>query len=233
MYFKQYTLLTANTTGAFFIMAKHKTKLPSCGLFLGAGVYNQQTGMLVCSGKAFTYWVPDNPSPYETIDKVVEENQGNTIQFWPEAVPHPQKEQLSLRAGGYRHRNTEPDWENHKNLSIDEFKEFKTHASRRGAGLLKFAKEAKKKGIYTTFIYSDSEPEWSQQLKDLGEYYIGYDFGERFSFAFNDTLTKGKDLSKFTLKELADELMRIVKKHVDDRMQKAGAMSWQPAATST
>lgn len=202
-------------------MAKHKTKLPSCGLFLGAGVYNQQTGMLVCSGKAFTYWVPDNPSPYETIDMIVKENQGNTAQFWPgSGGASPKRAAYVYALEDIGIEIPEPDWENHKNLSIKEFKEFKTHASRRGAGLLKFAKEAKKKGIYTTFIYSDSEPEWSAQFNKLGEYYIGYDFGERFSFAFNETLIKDKDITKFTLKDLSDELMRIVKEHVDDRHAK-------------
>ncbi|MEI7435802.1 MAG: hypothetical protein WCL16_03220 [bacterium] len=155
-------------------MAKNKTKLPACGLFLGSGIY-EHSGRLVCSGKAFTYWSPDYPTARQTVDLIVRDNQGNTAQFW-----------------------------------------------QNGQTLLEMAQSAISQGLYVTFLYSNAEAGVSAQFKSLGDHYLGYDFGERYSFGIYDQdLPLGKTLDEITLKDMADGLMRKVAAHVDER-HKAG-----------
>ncbi len=155
-------------------MSKKAIKLPECGLFLGSGVY-PHGGRLLCSGKAFTYWSPDYPLPRDTVDLILQANQGNTLQFW----------------------------EN-------------------GQELLDLAKAAVSKGIYVTFLYSNASPEISAQFKNLGDFYLGYDFGERYSFSVYDKDPAfSKDPKDITLKDLADNLLRKVAAHVEER-HKAG-----------
>lgn len=88
--------------------------------------------------------------------------------------------------------------------------------------LLGMAKSAVSQGLYVTFLYSNATPEVSAQFKSLGDHYLGYDFGERYTFGIYDQdLAPGKTLADITLKDLADGLMRKVADHVDER-HKAG-----------
>ncbi len=98
-----------------------------------------------------------------------------------------------------------------------------------GAPLLELAKAATSKGLYITFLYSDAPPEISAQFKDFGDQYLGYDFGERYTFRLDHEESpglgkgagKGSASQTVTLKDLADSLMRKVAEHVDER-HKAG-----------
>jgi hypothetical protein len=165
-------------------MSKHdKMSLPACGLFLGSGIYDH-SGKLVCSGKAFTYWAPDFPSARETVDLIVQDNQGNTAQFWQS-----------------------------------------------GEALLALAKAATAQGLYVTFLYSSAPAEISAQFKSLGKQYLGYDFGERYTFGIYDQdLPPGKTLAEVTLEDLAHGLMGKVAAHVKERHE----TGWGPVmATSS
>lgn len=91
-----------------------------------------------------------------------------------------------------------------------------------GQALLAMARAAVEQGLYVTFLYSDAPPEVAARFKDMGEHYLGYDFGERYTFGIYDQeLPAGKTLGDVTLKDLADGLMSRVAAHVEER-QKAG-----------
>jgi hypothetical protein len=97
--------------------------------------------------------------------------------------------------------------------------------------LLDLARAAVAQGIYVTCIYSKASPDVSAQLKSLGDLYIGYDFGERYTFGIVDQkLPAGKTPADVTLTDLTEDLMRKVAEHVAERHQ-AG---WGPVmATSS
>ena len=82
---------------------------------------------------------------------------------------------------------------------------------------MRFAKAAAEKGIYTTCLYTDAAPQWSKQLKSLGDWYLGYDFGERFTFRFDDLNISEEALGKVTLKEHVDNFIEKVREHVSQR----------------
>ena len=84
--------------------------------------------------------------------------------------------------------------------------------------MLSLAKEARDAGIYVTLLYSSAPPEISKRLiPELGKWYLGYDFGERYTFS----LYKEWEDRGASLRSLADEYMGRVHKHVTDR-QKTG-----------
>ena len=98
-----------------------------------------------------------------------------------------------------------PDWKTGEHVYAVKEQVLKEHKDRFGAGLLRFMKEAKKRGIYTTFIYTNSEQKWIDRFKEVGKYYLGYDFGERYACSFKSTLERtGKPAEAITLDDLAD-----------------------------
>ena len=77
--------------------------------------------------------------------------------------------------------------------------------------LLDLARKAKAKGLYATCIYSDATNDIPKKvMSELGQSWIGYDFGERFVFGIYDDWTgRGK-----TLTALAENYMNRVHQHV-------------------
>ena len=77
--------------------------------------------------------------------------------------------------------------------------------------LLDLARKAKAKGLYATCIYSDATNDIPKRvMSELGQSWIGYDFGERFVFGLYDDWTgRGK-----TLTALAENYMNRVHQHV-------------------
>ncbi len=203
---------------------KHKKKnssqikLPECGIFIGSGIYPMSADYLLCTLHGHLSWAVQTFSPQEIINKIIEDNQGNLAQLWGHSrgySPAVLSEWIyALDEIGIT--IPDPDWENGKYLRKEDCIEFKTYADRYGAGFLRFAKEAQKKGIYTTFIYTDGHPQWSQQLNSLGKHYLGYDFGERFTFRFDEAILKGKDFKKVSLVDFADDFIDRVKEHVEE-----------------
>lgn len=203
-------------------MSKHfrkKVTLPACGIFVGTGIMNSQADYLVCSGQTHTTWVPQLFSPAELLDKIIEDNQGNLVQYWGFSggrspitfARHYALEDLGLTP-------PQPDWENCKNLVVTDWVNPDDYKERAGAGVLKLIKSSVEKGLYIALLYTEAAPQWSQQFMEAGgDHYLGYDFGERFTFALDEKHLAEGGLESVTLKTLADDLMDRVHKHVAER----------------
>lgn len=88
--------------------------------------------------------------------------------------------------------------------------------------LLDLAKAAAEKGIYSMCIYSSAPPEISAQFKNLGGFFIGYDFGERYTFTLYESNEEAKKQGAAkqpmaTLRDLAHGLMKNIREHVEER----------------
>jgi hypothetical protein len=169
-----------------------------------------------------TAWVPRSHSPIELLDKIIEENQGNLAQFW------------GLKGGwGFNGANSpvtlarfhaledlgisapEPDWKERKYLDAKDWETIQNHGDRYGAGVLKFIQEAAARGISTILIYTDALPEWAKRFQEVGGHYLGYDFGERFSFRLDEEhVVKNGGI---TLQTLSENLLKRVREHVEER----------------
>ena len=196
-----------------------KFHLPGCGLYIGSGVYPSSADYLLSVLLGHHAWQGQGDGPLEMIDKIVNDNQGNLAQVWGYGRGYSARSKAewfyALDEIGIE--IPQPDWKKGTYLSEKECQEIKDHADRFGAGLIRFIREAAKRDIYTTFIYTSATPEWSAKLANFGNRYLGYDFGEAFTFRLDEATLKEKDFSKVTLTELADDLIGRVKKHVDER----------------
>ncbi len=206
-------------------------QLPEIGILIGTGIMNSKLGYLVGSGMTHTTWVPQLFSPSELLDKIIEDNQGNFVQYWGFSgglgpvtfARHYALEDIGMIP-------PEPDWENKKNLVIADWVNKEDFRERNGAGVLKLIQKARDKGLYIGLIYTEAHPNWSKQfIPEGGKYYVGYDFGERFSFGLDEIHLKEGTLQTITLQTLADDLVRRVKEEVDKRHE----LGWgNVAATS-
>jgi len=181
---------------------------------------NSCADYLVGSGRTHTIWCPQIFSPLELLDKILEDNQGNLVQYWGfsgESSPVAFARHHALEDIGVV--PPEPDWENKKNLRVSDWLDDTQYADRFGAGVLKFVKAAADKDIYTILLYTESNPEYSRQFaKAGGEHYLGYDFGEAFTFRLKEEhLGDESARDRITLTDLADGLIARVKEHVDER----------------
>ncbi len=193
-------------------------ELPPCGIFVGTGIMNSKAGYLVGSGPMHTTWVPQLFTPMELLDKIIEDNQGNFVQYWGFSgglgpvtfARHYALEDIGMVP-------PEPDWANQKNLVVADWVNREDYKERAGAGVLKLIKAAAAKDLYIALLYTESHPQWSKQFIEAGgKHYLGYDFGEKFTFAlWEEHLEGGK--KTLTLKGLADDLMRRVGEHVAER----------------
>lgn len=199
-------------------MSWKKLSVPDCGTYLGTGVYYAKKNRLICSGRTHTTWVPEYGTWLDWLRRIEEENQGNTIQIWGRIESSPQGiydcyalEDLGLE------RPVE-NWETGENLTVGtgpDYHEYKE--TRYGAGMIKLLKTAKEKGIYTTIIYCDAAPEWAKQLTAEGDWYLGYDFGERHTFGLDGIHRTEEELAATTLSGLAQGLVNKVSEHVKQK----------------
>lgn len=198
---------------------KLKVELPTCGMLVGTGIMNSKAGYLVGTGLIHTTWVPQLFTPTELLDKILEDNQGNFVQYWGFSgglgpvtfARHHALEDLGMTP-------PEPDWENRKNLVVKDWINPEDYKERSGAGVLKLIKAAVEKGLYIALLYTESHPQWSQQFIGAGgKYYLGYDFGERFTFRFEHEETPSQRLRTPNLRLLAEDLMNRVSEHVEQR----------------
>ena len=81
-----------------------------------------------------------------------------------------------------------------------------------GAGLVSFAQKAAAKGLYSTCLGATATKEEIAELRKLGLKWLGYDFGERYSFNFFHEIADPNP----DLQTIADEYMRRVHNHVTD-----------------
>ncbi len=200
-------------------ISRQKTELPPCGLFLGTGIMNSKADYLVCSGRMHTTWIPQLFSPVELLDRILEDNQGNLVQYWGfdggrspvTFARHYALEDLGLTP-------PEPDWENRKNLLVTDWINPDDYKERMGVGVLKLIKASAERGLHIALLYTEAMPEWSRQFMEAGgPHYLGYDFGERFTFQLDEAHLNGTSLDTITLKTLADDLMTRVCEHVASR----------------
>jgi len=198
-----------------------RIKLPPEGIFVGSGVYPTDTDTLLCTKIGHYSWQCQYFSPMEMIEKIVEDNQGNLAQLWGYARGFSPRliaewfyalDEIGINIPA-------PDWDNFKNFVASEYKEiFDTYKDRFGAGIVRFIREARKRGIYTALIYTDAEKEWVYKMtEEGGEFYLGYDFGERYNIGLNDVHEIQALEGKLTLGALADRLINRVREHVNER----------------
>lgn len=84
-----------------------------------------------------------------------------------------------------------------------------------GEELFKLAMQAKKAGLYTVCLYSSAPPEISKRLiPELGDWYLGYDFGERYNFALDSECGENP-----SLRLLVESYMKRVSSHVRERKE--------------
>ena len=194
-------------------------KLPSCGIFIGSGIYPMSRDYLLCVMHGHQAWTPQTSHPVEMLEKILQDNQGNLAQVWGVSrgyAPATCAEWfLALDEIGVH--VPEPDFVRGTDIYAKRAPELARHRDRHGAGLLRFMREARARGIYTTFIYTSSEQAWIDRFGEIGEHYLGYDFGERYSFALDSAMLKGKRLDQVTLEDLAADLLARVRAHVDER----------------
>ncbi len=142
------------------------------------------------------------------------------------AMPSDEQGRIYIGSGVYSHGETRMKlggfcftyWGVEK-LSLDEIVELcakeqvgNTLQFWQGAkDILRLGAKAKEKGIYSTCIYSGGTKEDSERLiPELGEHWLGYDFGERYNFSlYQDWENRG-----VSLRDLAAEYMGRVRTHV-------------------
>lgn len=202
------------------MMSKCKIELPSCGLLLGNAIYNCCAGYLLGSGYGYSSWSADSSTPLELIDLTVKENQGNIVQFWWfDGSRRPQTRARFLALEDLNITIPPPDFKNGKNITLGEFEVFeKYNQERAGAGVLKALEYARDKGLYSTMIYCHNvNPAISAEFEKVGPSYIGYDFGEMFSFRYEDAGAFA--VNNVTLKSLTDDLVKRISDHVREKKE--------------
>lgn len=201
-----------------------KLHLPPCGIYIGSGVYPMAKDYLLSVMLGHQAWMQQSSHPLEMIELIKKDNQGNLAQVW--GVPRgycPQTHAEWFYALDEIGIDVPPpDWKTGEHVYAVKEQALKDHQDRFGAGLLRFMKEAKKQGIYTTFIYTNSKQEWIDRFKEVGNYYLGYDFGERYSCSFKGAMERtGKPADKINLDDLAEDLITRIREYVAER-HKAG-----------
>ena len=191
--------------------------LPPCGMWVGSGVYGMSKDYLLCAMVGHQSWMPQRFHPLEMLAKIVEDNQGNLAQVWGNARGYAASthaewvyalDEIGIHVA-------DPDWETLAGVDYRKDPDIAAHPERFGAGFLRFMKAAAARGVYTTFIYTDSRDEWVRRFPEVGPFYLGYDFGERFSFALDSASLRGRDVQSLTLEDLAQDLIARVREHVE------------------
>ncbi len=187
-------------------------KLPPCGILVGNAIYNVSGFFPAAPGWEYTSWQGQRGDPCDLVRRTVAENQGNIVQFWWKASrrPRPQAAWLALEDMGLSF--PPPDWENLRNLSVAEFPEFARYEKERaGAGVLKSLRLCEELGLYSTMIYLEGvNPAFSSRFTE-NPHYIGYDFGERFTFRYDSANSKA---SEPRLDKLAADLVARIAAHI-------------------
>ena len=193
---------------------KNMIELPPCGLLVGHAIYNSSGLFPMGAGWAYTNWGAQHMRPCELVERTVRENQGNLVQFWwgwsLGGRPQPLAAWLAMEDLGKTY--PEPDWVRMKNLKAEEFPELLELAEERaGAGALKALQLCEKLGLYSTMIYlTGGNPKYTLRFTENPRY-IGYDFGERFTFRYEGENTT---MSEPRLDTLAADFVARVKEHI-------------------
>jgi len=157
--------------------------LPKCGMYIGSPIYLDRADYVFQhTGKYYTSWVSEDRSPAWYLQKICDDNQGNLAIIWEGGATKKclkaMADWLDLKALAYD--IPEPDWENKKNLTPEDFEAIKQNKERYGAGFYKIEK-AEELGLSSYSIYSEALPEWVEKITNTKSF-IGYNTGEKFSF---------------------------------------------------
>ncbi len=202
-------------------LTPREIELPPCGILCGHAVYNYHG--LYPGG--YGNWTVQRANPFEIIERTVKEDQGNLIQFWFFDGSRPLTRAAWLDLEGVGIKCPQPDWANLKNLSIKEFPEFARYEKERaGAGVERAIRMCETNGLYSQLMYvSGVNEKYTKRFTD-NKHYVGYDFGERFSFRSENG--GNGDQSAPRLDKLADNLVASVRKHCDEYRAKGYGNVW-------
>lgn len=206
-------------------MPNRKFTLPPCGIYIGTSVYVSFADYTVGLGRLFTCWNPEDHAPEWYLQKTIDDNQGNIVQLWPNAV----KDQLKAATwwrGMFKDgiEIPSPNWKNRKMLSPGDWPEIAKNDARYGEGMVDFIGKAAEKGVYSMVIYSSAERKYSEMLSSFGKMYLGSDFGEIFAFRFDESQTGLNAESGVKLSQLADGFRANVKRHCDEYRENGWGM---------
>ncbi len=172
----------------------------------------------------------DTPDKPLTIAEIVAKPRRTTTKM---VLPSDAEGRIYVGSGVYRHAGPQlikcgacfsrwepgaPSYEGVVDLCAEEQVGNVLQFWQSGDTLLNLTSRAKEKGLYSTCIYSRATPEQVAKMRaNLGETWLGHDFGERFSFSiYQKWENRGATLSL-----LAQEYMNRVHKHVSG-LQDAG-----------
>ena len=198
-------------------------KLPPCGVLVGNAIYNSGYGFPKESGPVITQWTSYSKSPYELTELTAKENQGNFIQYWWADTgdfnfdwPLSKARYMALEDVGVD--IPKPDWQNMKNLRTSEFPAFAEHRDRAGAGMLKCIRRCEELGLHSALLYlpPDPNPKYVKGFAGCPRY-LGYDFGERFSFRFD---SEQATMKTARLDTIAEAFTNQVAAHVRESREK-------------
>lgn len=203
-------------------------KLPECGMLLGNAIYNSTKGYKVGVGLAYTNYSSEAATPLELTELTKEENQGNLVQYWWfDGSQRPQTRANFLALEDLGVTIPPPDWDNLKNLTLEEFDVFAAYNKERaGQGVLKALQRCEELGLYSTMIYLNGvNPEISKKFPSVKSY-IGYDVGEIFTFRHEGT--------NASLKEARlDEIAKTFTKKVHDYIEKCRSIGYGRICTTS
>jgi len=163
---------------------KKSGMLPPCGMLLGSPIYLPAQNYLFQRGHRYsTRWVPEDKTPWDYLNCLVKEKQGNCAVLWDEGTTS-----YCLASAAFWHdmravaeKIPLPDWQLRKNLTPADWPLLVKEKKRYGAGLYSFTRKAASMGIYTMAIYADAFPSWISKAKKLGKFFLGLNVGEAFS----------------------------------------------------
>ena len=179
-------------------------------------------GAFVSFGAISKDRIKDTPKSALTVEEILAEPRRAT-----KPTPLPEKERIYIGSAVYANRGCLggmgfcfSGWSPAK-LSLDEIVDL--CAKEKVGNTLQFWQHndmlvhlthlAKEKGLYSLCIYSSAKDGRAKKISDdLGDRWLGHDFGERFNFA----VTQDWSGRGCTLRDILQEYMNRVHKHVND-----------------
>lgn len=201
--------------------------LPVCGTFFGTPVYlHRGDTIFQTSGPSYTSWVSEDHDAAWYIEKALADNQGNLVVIWDGGAT----KQSLLAMADYMALSDcdleipQPDWENRRFLTPQDWPEIAGHPERFGAGLIKMIDLARQYGLSAASIYTDAHPVQLKRLAEFENSFLGCNVGETFSFTLNSgsgSEKKGhRETTVANLKALAENFLQDVRNVVRNRKEK-------------
>jgi hypothetical protein len=194
--------------------------LPECGMFVGSCVYLDVRDYMFQHSGVFSRWVSEDHPPWWYLQKIIDDNQGNLAALFDGGASDRALKSMAywMDLQGIGLTVPEPDWENKRHLVPGDWKPIREHHDRYGAGILRFARDAKKRGIYSFVVYGRSGPQWLKKTNRLGKWFLGQNLGESFDMDQqappDGPEPGGQESAEMTLADARRAFERSVRKHV-------------------